>query len=53
MVFDPYHHETLNTILIEHQKNIEDIDTVTSSLLVNHEDRIRELEAKIEQLLNA
>lgn len=53
VVFDPYHHETLNTILIEHQKNIEDIDTVTSSLLVNHEDRIKELEAKIEQLLNA
>lgn len=53
VVFDPYHHETLNTILIEHQKNIEDIDTITSSLLVNHEDRIRELEAKIEQLMNA
>lgn len=53
IVFDPYHHDTLNNILIEHQKNIEDIDTVTSSLLVDHEDRIRELESKIEQLLNA
>lgn len=53
VVFDPYHHETLNAILIEHQKNLENIDTVASTLLVNHEDRIRELEAKIEQLMNA
>lgn len=50
VVFDPYHHETLNTILIEHQKNIEDIDTVTSSLLVNHEDRVQYLEQRILEL---